>query len=157
MTGLKKYLLLFIMVFHAIFAFGSDNWIETFLENNFASKNFHYEIHRLSNTDMVFGYLFMPSSCLFYRAVIFVNEFPPQPLLYIYKNKVIAPSGNVIYENKDQINDFSGWSIEFSMNRIVFTLSLYGDNENTVIDTLTFWYNSRSGLFQLVESWWMEM
>ena len=83
---LKKivWLLLIFSVFSAsIVIFSSDTSIETFLELIFDSKDFGYETYSMGYKEMIFAYLYRPSSNLFYRAIIFDKASPFTPLLYI--------------------------------------------------------------------------
>ena len=133
----------------SVVTFASNDTINSFLEFIFDSENFSSENYSFGNSEMIFSYQYRPSSNIFYKALILHNTFPFQPLLYISLNKIISPSGQVIFVGCNLTQPFFGWSIHVVERNNAFSLNYYSNNGRNVTEGPTILWDNRRREFTL--------
>jgi len=142
--------LFFILVTDVTFCF--DDISNIFSEFISKPEIFTYDTYHIDNKEMIFAYQNRqkPLANIFYNLLIVekVNS-AFQPLLYILHNKIITPSGQVIFEGISTTQIFYGWSIYVVEKRKVFSTSFYTNNGINVTEGPTIIWDDQKKEFKL--------
>ena len=140
--------------------FSLDESIDTYLEFIFESVNFRYEIQNIAAREMIFAYLDRPLSeyhpsaqiraNIFHRAIILDIESPFKPLFYISENKLITPSGDVLWEAIAPTQYvFFGWNMR--VNPAAFRIDYVANGARDLIDGVTIIWDIIDNEFKIRE------
>ena len=134
--------------------------IDTYLEFIFKSLDYRYEIRTIADKEMIFAYLDRPlleynpsartRTNVFHRAVILDIEYPFKPLFYVSENKLITPTGNVLWEPIEIPQYiFFGWDI--TIHPVAFRLNYVANGARDIIDGVSIFWDTIDKEFKIRE------